>query len=548
MPGRGHAPVPVRAELLHLRREHPVHPGRGVLVLAQPLVRAALPGRVGPRAPHRPATGPWPPCSSPSPCSATCCPALFAAAGAVVWLLLDADVVRGVRSGVGGGRLARRRWSRRLAWSVVAGAIGVGLSAWWLLPFATGQAYTTNMGYTKVLGFPHLLFPASARWVLAADVVGLVAMVVRRNRVAPVRRRDGRALGRRRLPRPGQQAVQRPVPALLVPLPLPPGRLRPGRGGVGRGPLEPPAPPRTSGWRSSGGRLGAVARDPVAARGPDQPVPPTQPHGGSPPVRWSVRWWPWPRRAWPWCRPWSFPPPTLSHVGVTVGADQPSAWADWNYSGYERKPDYPEYHAVIQMMAKVGAAPGLWPGHVGVRPLAQPVRHHHVADAAAVLDQRLRRLDGRTALRVGLVDAVPLHQPERAVGQSVQRRGRTALRRPQRPPRDRAPPADGGEVLPGRVDHGRDGGRRRPQPHRGRVHRTVAHQLQRRGARHHLEGLRGGRFGLWCSRWPTSRWSGRASRPPRRAGWPRRSAGTTIPPGGTWYPPPTVRRPGRGCR
>ncbi len=55
---------------------------------------------------------------------------------------------------------------------MVAGAVGVGLSAWWLLPFATGQAYTTNMGYTKVLGFPHLLFPASARWVLAADLVG----------------------------------------------------------------------------------------------------------------------------------------------------------------------------------------------------------------------------------------------------------------------------------------------------------------------------------------------------------------------------------------
>jgi uncharacterized membrane protein len=110
-------------------------------------------------------------------------PALFAVAGAVVFLLLDADVVRGLHRGRR-GRLARRRWSGRLLWSVVAGAVGVGLSAWWLIPFATGQAYTTNMGYTKVLGFPHLLFPGSARWVLAADLVGLVAMVVRRNRVA----------------------------------------------------------------------------------------------------------------------------------------------------------------------------------------------------------------------------------------------------------------------------------------------------------------------------------------------------------------------------
>ena len=45
-------------------------------------------------------------------------------------------------------------------------------------------------------------------------------------------------------------------------------------------------------------------------------------------------------------------------MGVTVGANQPSAWAEWNYSGYEGKPDYPEYRAVIQMMAKVGAGDG----------------------------------------------------------------------------------------------------------------------------------------------------------------------------------------------
>jgi hypothetical protein len=56
--------------------------------------------------------------------------------------------------------------------------------------------------------------------------------------------------------------------------------------------------------------------------------------------------------------PLVLPASTLSSVGVTVGPDQPSAWADWNYMGYERKPDYPEYRAVIQMMEKVGATQG----------------------------------------------------------------------------------------------------------------------------------------------------------------------------------------------
>ena len=40
------------------------------------------------------------------------------------------------------------------------------------------------MGWVNVEGFPHLLFPGSARWVLAADLVGVAAMLIRRNRVA----------------------------------------------------------------------------------------------------------------------------------------------------------------------------------------------------------------------------------------------------------------------------------------------------------------------------------------------------------------------------
>ena len=56
--------------------------------------------------------------------------------------------------------------------------------------------------------------------------------------------------------------------------------------------------------------------------------------------------------------PLALPASTLSSIGITVGADQPSAWAEWNYSGYQEKPDYPEYHAVIRMMAKVGADHG----------------------------------------------------------------------------------------------------------------------------------------------------------------------------------------------
>ena len=56
--------------------------------------------------------------------------------------------------------------------------------------------------------------------------------------------------------------------------------------------------------------------------------------------------------------PLAVPAATLAKVGVHTGPDQPSAWAAWNYSGYERKPDYPEFQAVLQMMRSVGAEQG----------------------------------------------------------------------------------------------------------------------------------------------------------------------------------------------
>jgi hypothetical protein len=44
----------------------------------------------------------------------------------------------------------------------------------------------------------------------------------------------------------------------------------------------------------------------------------------------------------------------LPDIGITPGANQVSAWATWNYTGYEGKPDYPEYRAVMQLMGHVG--------------------------------------------------------------------------------------------------------------------------------------------------------------------------------------------------
>ena len=282
-------------------------------------------------------------------------PALFAAVGAVVWLLLDADVVRGAHRGLR-GRLARRRWSRRLSWSVVAGLVGVGLSAWWLLPFATGQAYTTNMGYTKVLGFPHLLFPASARWVLAADLVGLAVLVLRRSRVALFIVIMGTVSAAAVCLDPANKLYNaRFLPFWFLCLYLLAGyALAEAVAVVARWNRRR----RLDLWVTVvRGRLRAAHETPwrPGARISRfrRPSPDVFPAGAvvGPLVALAAA-----------CLavvpPLVLPASALSQVGVTVGANQPSAWAEWNYSGYEEKPDYPEYRAVIQMMARVGAQQG----------------------------------------------------------------------------------------------------------------------------------------------------------------------------------------------
>ena len=377
-------------------------------------------------------------------------------------------------------------------WSAVAGHPGPRSDRLVAGALRTEQPYTTNMGYTKVFGYPHLLFPGSVRWVLAAGAVGVVAMVVRRNRVALFLVVMGGAVGPGHDRRPGLQALQRPVPAPLVPVHLPVGRLRAGRGGGARRPLVAPSPAQPVGPRSVRARLGSTdGRDwsPGMRVTPyRRPVPVAVAAGAV--VGPARRLWP--RSAWPWCRRWSVRSSTLAKVGITVGADQPSAWAEWNYSGYERKPDYPEFQAVMQMMPSVGADQGCGRAMWEYDPTPQPVRDDRVADAPARTSPTAASTRWRDC-------SSSRPRPPRSTSSTRTncrpiRRTRWSptglhLRRPQRGPRDPAPPADGCPVPAGLVDHRATGGGGRPERHPGRLDRPVEHQLQRRAARHHLEGV-----------------------------------------------------------
>jgi hypothetical protein len=47
-------------------------------------------------------------------------------------------------------------------------------------------------------------------------------------------------------------------------------------------------------------------------------------------------------------------PPVASALSLNTSGNQVSAWAQWNYSGYQAKPAWPEYNDLMTTMAKVG--------------------------------------------------------------------------------------------------------------------------------------------------------------------------------------------------
>ncbi|MFZ0665214.1 MAG: hypothetical protein WAM97_05625 [Acidimicrobiales bacterium] len=72
-------------------------------------------------------------------------------------------------------------WKR--AWWIIS-SVGTAalLSAWWWVPFILQQAYTTSMGYTNVDTFIDILLPQQDRWALVLGAIGALIGVLRRQR------------------------------------------------------------------------------------------------------------------------------------------------------------------------------------------------------------------------------------------------------------------------------------------------------------------------------------------------------------------------------
>jgi hypothetical protein len=248
---------------------------------------------------------------------------------------------------------------RRTVGSYLARAVllSAALSAWWLVPWVTGQSYAISMGYVNdgaagQPSFAHQLFPSGDRIMLVAALVGLGVAWARRSRfgvwlttltalsgAAYVLDPQGSLWNERLLPfwffggwltcgwlfgvtaswsaqRWHQRASERWIADVHA------GRRR-------------RRTPRTipTGWPAAIG--GAVAAGLVAVVVVLPPMTSLVPRS------------------------------VLTAIGITPGANEVPVWSAYNYTGYQGvsgwsayDKDWAEYHAVIEMMASAGALHG----------------------------------------------------------------------------------------------------------------------------------------------------------------------------------------------
>ncbi len=283
----------------------------------------------------------------------------------------------------------RGDYSRPLRFAIGAGLLSLGLSAWWLLPFATTQSLSDSLGYTNVdvsnlraifstLGWFNATGAAAGdRWII---VLALVATVV----AFAVRDRLGMVLGTLTVLSfwtfvlDPQSAIwnQRLIPFWFISIHLVAGWL------VGylawRWASRVPRRARRVPFYESGSNIGSddEAHEPapaleLAAGAPSdarsdnagQPIDETP---NVPDVASDPFW----RRSRV-IRATSVVAllglastlpglitPLANDLHLATGGNQVSSWAEWNYSGYQGKASWPEYHDIITTITKVATRYG----------------------------------------------------------------------------------------------------------------------------------------------------------------------------------------------
>ncbi len=250
-----------------------------------------------------------------------------------------------------------------LWWGTSTVGLGLLLSAFWWVPFGLNQAYANSMGYTNVTTYVGILLPQADWWALIIAGISVVAAFGLRSRFGILFSLLGgaSALVVRFDPQANLYNTRfLPLWFLCVYLMV----------GWGVATLVT----AVCDWvdasrvrRQARRRAAFLTEDvgdsvlPGSAGG----YPPRLP---SPTAPITVRSWPVAAVAGPLVAlvvalvvvvtPFVFKATTLAHLGITPGPNQVTNWSNWNYSGYEGRPAYPEYRALVQTMERVGDRDG----------------------------------------------------------------------------------------------------------------------------------------------------------------------------------------------
>jgi len=231
-------------------------------------------------------------------------PALFASIAAAALFLMRPD-------------------RRRFRYVAVTGVVAAALTAFWALPFLVRLPYGNDLGWVKITTYSKALFPEHIWWVFVPAVAGAIAAVGLRLRAALTMLSVAAVSGAAFVMMPeGRLWNARLLPFWFLCLYLLAGI---GVAEVGRavGGMFSRDPEHPAVWPSLVTPLVALAAALVLVGGPLQALP------GWLPVR----------------------PGTQSFV---------PSWARWNYSGYERKPAYPEYRALMDTMGRLPCGRAMW--------------------------------------------------------------------------------------------------------------------------------------------------------------------------------------------
>lgn len=282
-------------------------------------------------------------------------------------------------------------YARPLRFAIGAGLLSVGLSAWWLFSFLTTQQYTNSMGYTNdPVNTLHALFTtlgwftstggaAGDRWVIVLAGVALIVAFWVRDRLGMVLSTLV-VLSVLAIKYDPQNVIwnERLVPFWFITIHLSAGWL------FGYG-LARWITRRSSGFVVQVGdnrfsfqhesvRASDAIPETVSAFSGDEPVV-TPPFADDAVLFDDLD--DGARRTRRTARATmaimilglatvvpGLIPPVASALSLNTTGNQVSSWAQWNYSGYQAKPAWPEYHNLMATIAtvakKYGCGRAMW--------------------------------------------------------------------------------------------------------------------------------------------------------------------------------------------